>query len=249
MKEKIKEYFRGLGVLLRSMPPAFFALFVLALFTMNLLANKSIDLQFEWLALDCGIIVSWFIFLAMDSLTKHFGPRAATQISIIATFFNLVGCGVLFLGSLIPGSWSEGGANLLINHALDKTFGGSWYVIFGSTLAFAVSAAVNNFTNFAVGKGFKKNPDGLLAYIIRAYVSTALGQFVDNLVFSLIVSRIFFGWSFIQCLGCAIAGMLAELLFEAVFSYFGYRICESFKKNGVGKEYLDYISAQKESLR
>lgn len=249
MKEKIKEYFRGLGVLLRSIPPAFFALFVLALFSMNLLANKSIDLQLEWLALDCGIIVSWFIFLAMDSLTKHFGPRAATQISIVATLFNLIACGVLFVGSLITGNWSAGGSDALVNDAINKTLGGSWYVIFGSALAFAVSAAVNNFANFAVGKGFKKNPDGLFAYIIRAYVSTALGQFVDNLVFSLIVSRVFFGWSFLQCLGCAFFGMLAELVFEAVFSYFGYRICEGFKKNGVGKEYFDYISTEKESVK
>ncbi|MDE5618342.1 MAG: VUT family protein, partial [Clostridia bacterium] len=121
----------------------------------------------------------------------------------------------------------------------NKTFGGTWYVVFGSTVAFLVSAIINNFSNYGIGKLFKKNPDGPAAYILRTYVSTAVGQFVDNLTFALIVSHFFFGWTIVQCLTCAVTGMLVELLCEAVFFYPGWAITRRWKKNEVGKEYFD----------
>ena len=45
--------------LLRSVPSLFLTLFAASVVIMNLLANKSINLPWDWLALDCGIIVSW----------------------------------------------------------------------------------------------------------------------------------------------------------------------------------------------
>ena len=73
----------------RSIPGVVLALFVLSIVSMNLLANKSINLPFSWLALDCGIIFSWLSFLVMDMITKYFGPRAATIVSIMALLVNL----------------------------------------------------------------------------------------------------------------------------------------------------------------
>ncbi|MDE6397978.1 MAG: VUT family protein, partial [Clostridiales bacterium] len=125
-----------------------------------------------------------------------------------------------------------------LNNALNHTFGGTWYVVLGSTVAFLASAVVNNFSNFGIGKLFRKNPDGLGAYVMRTYVSTAVGQFVDNLIFALLVSHFFFGWTVVQCLTCAATGMLVELICEAVFFYPGYRITRRWKKNGVGQEYF-----------
>lgn len=192
---------------------------------MNLLANKSIDLGVSWLALDCGIIVSWVVFLCMDVLTKLFGPKAATQLSVVAICVNLVACLLLFAASKIDGTWGqffELGEQQVVNDALDNTFGGTWYVVIGSAVAFVVSAVINNFTNFFIGKAFKRNPDGFGAYACRAYVSTAIAQFVDNLVFALLVSHFFFGWSIVQCLTCAATGMLVELLCEVIFSPLGF---------------------------
>lgn len=229
-------------MLLKNVPPLVLVLFIMSVFSMNLLANKSIDIPLNWLALDCGIIVSWFAFFTMDILTKHFGPKAATQITVLAIFVNLFFCLLLFLGSLIPGMWGESyvdGSEDVLNSALNKTFGGTWYVVIGSTAAFLVSAIINNLSNFGIGKLFKKNPDGLGAYVMRAYVSTAIGQFADNLIFALIVSHFFFGWTIIQCITCAVTGMLVEFLCEAVFFYPGFLITRRWKRNSVGKEYLE----------
>ena len=62
MSVKIKKEIREFEILLRSVPSPIIALFAISVIVMNLLANKSLELPFDWLALDCGIIVSWSLF-------------------------------------------------------------------------------------------------------------------------------------------------------------------------------------------
>lgn len=247
MAQKLKNEIYEFRLLLRELPAFVTAAFVLSVFSMNLLANKSITMPFSWLALDCGIIVSWFAFLAMDLVTKHFGPKAATQLSLFAIALSLLFSMIFCIGAVIPGQWSQAGENGdLVNIALDRTFGGTWYVIAGSALAFVLSAAVNNFTHWAVASLFRKKPDGAAAFFCSTYVSTAIGQFSDNLIFSLAVSRVFFGWTWIQCLSCSLTGMLAELLFEVVFSYNGFLVSKKWSSRHIGREYLAYMEHKKE---
>ena len=152
---RINTEVKEVSVLLRSIPSLTMTLFIVSVITMNLLANKSINLPFSFMALDCGIVVSWLSFLCMDVITKHFGPKAATQASLVAVLVNLGMCLVFFLASKIPGVWGESyveGSEAIINGALDGTIGGTWYVLFGSTIAFIVSAIVNNYTNSMLGK-------------------------------------------------------------------------------------------------
>ncbi len=243
--QKIRNFFAEYRVLLHSVPSVTVCLFVLSVFSMNLLANKSIDLGVDWLALDCGLIVSWVAFLCMDVLTKHYGPKAATMISLFAIAVNLLCCLVMFAASKIGGTWGaffDFGEEQAINDALDGTFGGTWYVVTGSTVAFVASAVINNFANWGVGKLFRKKPDCFGAYICRTYLSTAIAQFADNLIFALIVSHFFFGWTIVQCLTCAATGMLAELLCEALFSPVGFAVCRRWQKENVGKSYFDFVA-------
>ena len=101
LKQKLKQEWHEFCTLIKSAPPVVVVLFILSVFAMNLLANKSIDTP-QWLGLDCGIIVSWFAFFTMDILTKHFGPKAATELSVLAIAVNLLFCLLMFLGSVIP---------------------------------------------------------------------------------------------------------------------------------------------------
>lgn len=248
MRQRIKKEILGFILLIKNIPPLVLSFFILSVFSMNLLANKSISVPVSWLALDCGIIVSWFAFFTMDVLTKHFGPKAATEITVLTILINLFFCFLMFIGSLIPGAWGESyvvGKQDVINNSLNATFGGTWYVVLGSTAAFLVSAIINNFLNFCIGKLFKKNPDGLGAYVMRAYVSTAVGQFADNFIFALVVSHIFFGWTIVQCLTCAVTGMLVELFCEGIFFYPGYTITCRWKNNRVGEEYFKFMERTK----
>ena len=212
--------------LLHRVPPVLMALMVLSIVGMNLLANKSINTGVDWLALDCGILLSWLIFLTMDVMTHCFGPRAATMMSVLALALNLFMAFIFFLASLIPGVWGESfveGSEAVINTALDHTFGGTWYIILGSSIAFTASSLINNYLNDGIGKRLKKK-EGFGIFAVRSYASTFIGQFADNLIFALLVSRVFFGWSWLQCFTCALAGAVMELLFEVFFSPFGYRL-------------------------
>ena len=180
----------------------------------------------EWLALDCGILFSWLTFLTMDVTTHCYGPKAATAMSMVALVLNLMMAMFFFIASSIPGVWGESfveGSEQVINTALDRTFAGTWFIILGSSIAFIASALLNNYLNYGIGKLAKKET-GFGVFALRSYVSTFLGQFTDNLIFALLVSRTFFGWTTIQCLTCALTGAVLELLFEVFFSPLGYRI-------------------------
>ena len=210
---------------LSGVHPLILTLMVLSTVGMNLLANKSIDTGLPWLALDCGILLSWLAFLSMDIATHCYGPKTATLVSLTALALNLLMVLIFFIASVIPGVWGESfveGSEAIINAALDNTFGGTWFVILGSSIAYAVSAVINNFLNWGIGTKIENR--GFGAFALRSYVSTFIAQFTDNITFALIVSRTFFGWTLLQCVTCAITGALLELLFEIFFSPIGYRI-------------------------
>ena len=228
MKKAISE-FRDL---LRTVPPILVSLMILSVVGMNLLANKSINTGVDWLALDCGILFSWLTFLTMDVLTHNYGPRAATMLSLVALAINLMMAAVFFLASRISGVWGESfveGSEAVINTALDRTFGGTWFIILGSSVAFIASAILNNFLNYGIGK-LLKSDTGFGVFVVRSYVSTFLAQFADNLIFALLVSKLFFGWTGLQCFTCALTGAVMELLFEVVFSPLGYRVSKRIRR-------------------
>lgn len=242
MLRKIKREILEVRILLGSIPAPVVMAFAVSVIMMNLLANKSINLSWEYMALDCGILISWVSFLSMDIITKHFGPKAATELSVVVVLVNLICCGFFFIAGSIPGVWGQSyvpGSEAVINRALDSTIRGTWYVLLGSTLAFIASAVINNFSNYFIGKLLQKNADSFGTYAVRSYVSTAVGQFCDNLVFALVVSRVFFGWTLIQCFACSLTGMVVELLLEVIFSPIGYRICKSWQAKNVGREYFE----------
>ena len=223
-----------------TVSPVLSAMMVLSVVGMNLLANKSVDTGLEWLALDCGILLSWMTFMSMDVMTQCYGPRAATIMSIFAIFMNLIMAGIFWLAGAIPGVWAESfvdGSENVINGALNNTFSGTWFIILGSSIAFLVSSIVNNFMNYGIGKALKKK-DGFGTFATRSYVSTFVGQFTDNLVFALLVSKVFFGWTLIQCMTCAFTGAIMELLFEVFFSPLGYRIAKGIGIRDTGASRL-----------
>ena len=242
MKTVLQRFWKETVTLMRSIPAVLVGLLLVGVVAMNLMANKSIHTGVSWLALDCGLLFSWIVFLVMDIVTKRFGVKAANTLTVISLLINLLIVVVMIACSFIPGEWSQSyveGSEGIINGALDLTFRSSWFVILGSSVAFVVSAFVNNFLNRLIYKAFKK--DNFVAFGVSTYVSTFVGQLVDNLLFATIVCLNFFGWTFVQCLTCALVGAVAELLFEVIFSPLGYRFVRKMERDGVGKEYLDLI--------
>ena len=243
MKNYLKKERTEMKLLLRSIPATVVTLFVVSVICMNLLANKTL-LQLDWIALDGGILISWLSFMCMDMITKHFGPRASNRISVLAAGINLLTCLIFFVASIIP-------SNAADYTAFDSIFGGTWFILLGSTVAFLCSAVINNTLNWMIGQCFKKDPDGRTAYAARTYISTFIGQFLDNFIFSVIVFVFFapvfwdgFCWTVLQCAMCALTGAVAELIMEIVFSPIGYRITRKWKENSVGKEYINFLNKE-----
>ena len=249
IKMKVKDYIKHEAteyrLLLKAIPATVVTLFVVSVVCMNLLANKTL-LQLDWIALDGGILISWLSFMCMDMITKHFGPKASNSITILASVINLLTCLIFFVASAIPSNAGD-------YSVFDEIFGGTWFILLGSTLAFLASAVINNTLNWTIGKAFRKHPDGKLAYATRTYVSTFIGQFLDNFIFSGIVFVFFapifwngFHWTFLQCAMCALTGAVAELIMEVLFSPIGYRITKKWQQEEIGKEYLDFVKAAKQ---
>ncbi len=242
---KLRELYNESKMLLKSIPATVVTLFAVSVVCMNLLANKTL-LQLDWIALDGGILISWLSFMCMDIITKHFGPKASSIISLHAVSINLLTCLIFFVASIIPSTADD-------YTAFDSIFGGTWFVLLGSTVAFLSSALINNILNHTIGKCFRKNPDGKLAYAMRTYISTFIGQFLDNFIFSIIVFVFFapifwdgFCWTVLQCTTCALTGAMAELLMEIIFSPIGYRITKKWKAENIGKDYFEYLERVKQ---
>ena len=180
-------------------------------------------------------------------ITKHFGPRASNRISLLACGINLLTCLIFLVASLIP-------SNAADYTAFNSIFGGTWFILLGSTVAFLASALINNTLNWAIGSCFRKHPNGKLAYAARTYISTFIGQFADNFIFSLIVFVGFaplfwngFHWTVLQCATCALTGAVAELLMEILFSPVGYRITRRWSEKKIGREYMEWMEKEKDA--
>lgn len=241
MKEKILSAAADTKLLFRSVPSVITALFTVSVVVMNVLANKTI-FQNDWIAIDGGILVSWLSFLCMDVVTKAFGPKASTKLSVFAMLVNLFVCLMFYVVSAIPTKEDFSAFNTVV--------GGTWFILLASTIAFISSAVINNFMNWGIGRLFRRNPDGKLAYVTRSYISTFVGQFCDNFIFAVITFMVFapiywngFHWTLIQCVTCSLLGAALELVMEVIFSPFGYAVLRNWSRDGVGAAYTERYAA------
>lgn len=218
---------------LRAVPGEITAMFCVSVIVMNLLANKTIY-QSGIVAADGGLLLSWLPFMCMDIVTKGFGQRTANTLSIFALVINLFISLIFYLCSIIPTETDYSGFNTI--------FGGTWFILLSSSVAFIVSAIVNNSVNEFVGRYFQSNPDGKLAYISRSYISTFIGQFVDNFIFAGLTFMVFapiywdgFSWTLSQCVTCSLIGAVLELIMEVLFSPLGYMVLKKWRREGICK--------------
>lgn len=240
----MKNLINEIKITLRNIPGTVTSIFILSVVLMNILANKSI-INLPYLSVTSGIALSWISYLCMDCVCKHFGARAATILNGFAMVVNLLSSILVALILLIPGIWASalGIADIsvseLINSSLDSTMSSTWYVVIGSSIAMLLGGTANSLLNKLIGKFVNSN--SYTGFLIRSAASTAFGQLIDNLVFALFVSYIFFGWTLPQVIGCSIFGMLLELIIEVIFSPIGYKITKKWQKDNLGREYIEFM--------
>lgn len=258
-KKTAKQFFKHLGheivdffnpkewlKTLRSVPSLALALITVATVLMNILANKSI-INLPWLIQDAGILMSWVGFLVGDLLVKAFGSKNAIRVNLTCLGISLFISGLLAIVAVVPGEWSPvfdptinpGDLGSNINAAVNSVMGNVWYVILGSAVASAVGLVVNGLTQGLLIKKIEtKHGDKYWGFFVASAASTMIGQIIDNMVFALLVSVKFFGWTWTQVMVCSLTGAIFELIIELVFSPLTYRISKNWKKNGIGTEWM-----------
>ncbi len=222
-------------LLLKSLPKHTVVLFIMIVIGMNLLARFQI-ISLPFLALNAGIFISWGAFLILDIVTKHFGAKAANILTIIAIIANLT-VGSIFFGLSFA----------FKNSDIDIFLFSQWSILLASTIAFVISSLTNNYMNVFVGKKLALDPNKKKVFMIRSYVSTFLGQVVDNFIFVFLAFYLFpyipgavpVHWTIWQCIGASILCALIELLSEVVISPLGYRILRHWEEKDIGREYLE----------
>lgn len=221
-------------LLFKAVPKLAVILFCLTVVGMNVLAQYQL-VSLPFLAINAGICISWLAFLILDIITKHFGAKAANFLSILAIIVNLLVGSIFFILSIV-----------FDNPRVDLFAFNAWSILLASTIAFIVSALTNNYVNVFVGKQIKRNPNGGLAFTLRSFISTFLGQIVDNFLFVFLAFfllpyipyAIQVRWTIWQCLGASVLGAILELLSEIIFTPIGYKIVNYWRKNKVGEEYI-----------
>lgn len=248
--EKIKKWlskdWNETKVLFKCLPTLPFAILCASLIAMNFLANKGIvpEPVSNYFQADAGIIVSWVAFLAGDMLVKRFGAKAAIKVNLAAIGVQLFAIILFTLGSLLPWGYPvEPGS---FEATFDSIFRLSLWPLCAGTGAFIVATIIDSLLSKFVLTRFK-NRTTFKAYATASYVSTAVGQFVDNFTFGILFS-VWQPWftNFNAIWLFSLAGMVVELICQAVFSPIGYKISRNWAKRGIGEEYIALVEEAQE---
>ena len=234
--KKIKEFVKGCVTDFKKVPSWLVALSAVTTVLMNLLANKTLYSDGLYLSIDCGLMVSWVMFLVMDIATQRYGGKASFAITIFDVGVALAMSGIMAGVAAIPESavsgWFQTEEAAV---SLNGLVGNSYLVILTSLFAFICSSGVDILSNVTIGKLFNKTKTfegetnkrtfkGFIVYFFRAYGSTFLSQLTDNLVFQMIAYPLLFT---IPCsplsifLGALLAALI-ELVAEFAFAPIGY---------------------------
>lgn len=233
--KRISNFFKSSVQEFKKVPGWLVALSAVTTVLMNLLANKSL-ITTDWWTGDCGMIVSWVMFLVMDICTQKYGGKASFAVTIFDVGVALLMGGLMAGVAAIPETEISGwflGTDA--SQALNNVIGSNYLVLLLSLFAFLCASAVDVLCNVTIGRAFRKSSlfmnserqrsfKGFIVYFTRAYASTFLSQFVDNMIFSCIAVPFLFAYPFTfggLVIG-ALIGASVELVFELIFAPFGY---------------------------
>lgn len=232
----IKQFTKSCIEEFKKVPSWLVGLSVVTTVIMNIVANKTLFSDSNLFSVDCGIIISWVMFLVMDIVTQKYGGKASFSITIFDVLVSLGMSGLMCIIAIIPETKTSGWFQTQeASTALNNLIGNNYLVVITSLFAFICASIVDIVSNLTFGKWLnntklfkgennKRTTKGFFVYVIRAYASTFLSQFVDNLVFMIIAYPLLFN------MPCSIGSILlgaflvsiAELVVELIFAPIGY---------------------------
>lgn len=159
------------------------ALFIAALITCNLIANKfiSLDLGFKTFIISAGVLPYPITFLITDILSELYGRKRTTHVVLSGLFASIFVLLILWLGAQFPAIESSP----VDDTTFDQVFQNAWRVIAASMLAYLVAQLVD-VRLFHFWKGIT---GGRMLWV-RNNFSTIVSQLIDT---TLVVVVLFIG--------------------------------------------------------
>lgn len=214
-----KEQARGIYLLLAS-------LFIAALITCNLIANKfiSLDLGFHTFIISAGVLPYPITFLITDILSEIFGRKKTTHVVLVGFVVSIFVLFLLWLGQLFPAI----DGSPVQDYEYNTVFQNSYKVMGASMLAY-LSAQLVDVRLFHFWKNLTKGKHLWL----RNNFSTIISQLVDTILvitvifihekpFSEITSMILDGWYF-KVLAAVGDTVFIYLIIHGFRRYFGLK--------------------------
>ncbi|CAI8443213.1 MAG: Uncharacterised protein [Cryomorphaceae bacterium] len=159
------------------------ALFIAALITCNLIANKfiSIDLGFKTFVISAGVLPYPLTFLITDILSELYGRKRTTHVVLSGLFASIFVLFILWLGAQFPAI----DGSPVDDETFNSVFQNAWRVIAASMFAY-LAAQLVDVRLFHFWKGLTK---GRMLWV-RNNFSTIVSQLIDT---TLVVFVLFVG--------------------------------------------------------
>ncbi|MCA1764430.1 MAG: queuosine precursor transporter [Cryomorphaceae bacterium] len=155
-------------------------LFVTALITCNLIANKfvTVDLGFTQFVLSAGVLPYPITFLITDILSEIYGKKKTNQVVYVGFAASVFVLGILYLGSLFPAI----DASPVNESQYNAVFQNSWRVILASMVAYLTAQLID----VRLFHFWKKLTGGKKLWL-RNNASTIVSQLVDTTLVVLVL--------------------------------------------------------------
>lgn len=198
------------------------AFYFLGSIMMNILTMKTVQIG-NISVFTCGLMLTPLVFACNDILTECMGKKFALKVILIGAGVNLLWTVICAIAIMLPAN------NEYIAECFATILGSTWRITASSIIAYIVGGYVNNviMANLHEKHGEKK-------YYLRAILSTAFGQLLDDYLFVFLafapfgISQIENPWSAI--ITVPIISALAETVIEAVFTPISKAICMRINK-------------------
>lgn len=191
------------------------ALFIAALITCNLIANKfvEVDMGFYSFRISAGVLPYPLTFLITDILSEIFGRKKTNQVVFAGFFASILVLIVLYTAHLFPAI-----DNSPVNDSQYNTvFQNSWKIISASMTAYLIA----QFLDVRLFHFIKRKTAGRHLWL-RNNFSTILSQLADT---TLVVGIIFIGTAPLSFIGSLILdGWFFKVLFAAADTVLIYPI-------------------------
>jgi len=182
------------------------ALFIAALITCNLIANKfvSINLGFKTFIVSAGVIPYPLTFLITDILSEIYGRKNTNRVVFAGLFASLLVLLILYLGHIFPAISNSP----VSNEQFDQVFQSSSRVILASMIAYLVA----QFIDVRIFHAIKKKTKGKHLWL-RNNTSTIFSQLIDTI---LVTTVLFIGVESFAFIGGLVKdGWMFKVIFAA----------------------------------